>query len=95
MEQALGKALNQQITLEAGPAYQAFEQAFASISKTRQDSLLVGLVMNGLAASATRANKAASRAFSAGTTCSRRETVAIEIAHTTDQRTPDRELILQ
>ena len=42
VEQAL-KALNQQITLEAGPAYQAFEQAFASISKTRQDSLLVGL----------------------------------------------------
>ena len=65
VEQALGKALNQQITLEAGPAYQAFEQAFASISKTRQDSLLVGLVMNGLAASATRANKAA-RVFLCG-----------------------------
>ncbi|MGB0648254.1 MAG: tetratricopeptide repeat protein, partial [Bradymonadia bacterium] len=59
VEQTLGKALNQQISMEAGEAYRAFEQAFASISKTRQDSLLVGLAMNGLAASATRAKKAA------------------------------------
>lgn len=58
VEETLGKALNQQISEEATEAYRGFERAFALISKTRQDSLLVGLVMNGLAASATRANKA-------------------------------------
>ena len=47
--------------------------------------------MNGLR-HLTPGEQSSPRSFSAGTTCSRRETVAIEIAHTADQRTPDREL---
>jgi tetratricopeptide (TPR) repeat protein len=53
VEETLGKALNRQVSTDAKQAYIDFKSTYATIAKTRQDSLLVGLVMNGLAASAT------------------------------------------
>lgn len=55
VEETLGRALNHQVTLEPKRAYTSFRSTYSTISKTRQDSLLVGLVMNGLAASAMAA----------------------------------------